>query len=600
MRLLPSLLILLFGQPIFAATTYYVRTDGNDTNCNGSANVADSIPVRPNCAEKTIIAGVAHAAGPGDVISIGPGTFTETAAVTVPALGANGNPIIIRGASAATTIYRRVNCTVDDNSCGVVITDKNYIRFTDLTFKDFNGKSAFDVISTSGTHSGIEITNCIIDNVGNRGVLDSGGTDFSKFVHTYGAGNHANYLITGNTFTGVYGVVLHLTHLNTALIDSNTFINNHASQAGSQNGYNFMAKSVQGGNGCNFLTVTNNTVRDMVKDSYIAAAGSVCGQLRNQVCKLSGGIFYFDAGALNSTVQDNFVQNINAANAANVSLAVVLFESGVNNSLAKNNVIINANGDILRAFQNGSYGTQINNNNTFDGNSYYGNGCAFSAMNSTSYVVKNNIFYSTDTSHWIAGETDKSSGGVYQNNLYYNGGGGSINTWNVVNPNSACEAANVSFATWKDASHANSGSTELNTNPLYVSASDLHLQGTSPAINTGVAGIDMGAYPFDSAPDPAVIIVARPIGTLNVGDPANLIWTVNPTFTGNVKIEISHNNAGGYELLVASVAGQDQTYPWTVAFPACSQCFLKITSLSDPSVIGITDSPFVISGQILK
>ena len=45
-------------QPARAASPIYVRTNGHDTQCNGTVNVAYSLLVSPNCAVATIQRGV--------------------------------------------------------------------------------------------------------------------------------------------------------------------------------------------------------------------------------------------------------------------------------------------------------------------------------------------------------------------------------------------------------------------------------------------------------------------------------------------------------------------------------------------------------------
>lgn len=68
----------------------FVRTDGDNTVCNGSANVAASDAVIPNCAVKTIAKGISIATT-GGTVNVGPGTYAENVAVNkaVTLLGNN-------------------------------------------------------------------------------------------------------------------------------------------------------------------------------------------------------------------------------------------------------------------------------------------------------------------------------------------------------------------------------------------------------------------------------------------------------------------------------------------------------------------------------
>ncbi len=71
------------------AATYFVRTDGSDTLCNGTAN-ASSIPAnQPNCAFLTITKAV-NTAIAGDTINVAAGTYTETVTIN-QSVTLNGN-----------------------------------------------------------------------------------------------------------------------------------------------------------------------------------------------------------------------------------------------------------------------------------------------------------------------------------------------------------------------------------------------------------------------------------------------------------------------------------------------------------------------------
>ena len=65
-----------------AATPIYVRGDGNDVNCNGTVNVADSVMARPNCAVASVGLGVGLVDNNG-VVDIHTGTYAIGAQVVV-------------------------------------------------------------------------------------------------------------------------------------------------------------------------------------------------------------------------------------------------------------------------------------------------------------------------------------------------------------------------------------------------------------------------------------------------------------------------------------------------------------------------------------
>jgi len=569
--------------------TYYVTSSGSGSTCS----------IGSPCG--SVVIGIGKLSAPDDALNIGAGTFLETSGASFTADGTSGHPILITGAGAGSTIWRRTNCGASTSGCAIQFTNADYVTISGITFKDFSGKTVLDVQANTGftTHA-INVIDCAVDTVGNRGVLD-GSDDYSKFYYTHGQGTIANLILTGNAFTGVYGAPFKLNSVHTALVDSNTSTANHASQAGSDNTYQFLIRGlVQLGTGTIDTTVTNNIIHDLVVDLY--GVGSVCGAARNATCKWNGGMFYLDAGASNNIVEKNLAYDINTADAA-ASYTGIIFESGCNGNLAKNNRFINLGGNNVIAMQNGSYKTNANNTNTFDGNATYGSMCSFSAMNTTSYSVKNNIFYTTNTSRWIVGESNKASGGVYTNNLYYNtlGSGSNQTAWET-DGSSNCSSPNLSYTAWVDASHTNSAATSLNADPLYTNpgSHDVTLQGGSPAVAAGVGGVDLGAFPDTNPPSGGTITVNYPnaLEQIFTGSSINITWDI-VNLSGNVKIEASHTSGAAYgETIVSSIAASAGTYAWTVSNQAVTAGFkVKITSLSDPSVFDESDVASTIYGQ---
>jgi len=78
-----------------SAAAYYVRVDGSDTACNGSANAAATSA--PNCSFKTITKSASKAVA-GDNVSIQPGSFSEV--VTLSKAGTSAAPIVFSGPGA--------------------------------------------------------------------------------------------------------------------------------------------------------------------------------------------------------------------------------------------------------------------------------------------------------------------------------------------------------------------------------------------------------------------------------------------------------------------------------------------------------------------
>jgi hypothetical protein len=91
-------LLVLFATaaPLSAsAAAYFVRVDGNDSVCNGTANAPST--AAPQCAFRTIQKS-ANVAVAGDNVSIQPGTFSETLSLTKA--GTSAAPILFSGPGA--------------------------------------------------------------------------------------------------------------------------------------------------------------------------------------------------------------------------------------------------------------------------------------------------------------------------------------------------------------------------------------------------------------------------------------------------------------------------------------------------------------------
>jgi hypothetical protein len=79
-----------------------------------------------------------------------------------------------------------------------------------------------------------------------------------------------------------------------------------------------------------------------------------------------------------------------------------------------------------------------------------------------------------------------------------------------------------------------------------------------------------------------------------VGSTQTIRWTSNG-ITGYVKIEMSRNNGTSWATLITKTAN-DGAFSWKVIAPATTQALIRIKSVSNPSVIGISSANFRIGG----
>ncbi len=162
-------------RPAHAASTYYVRTDGSDTLCNGSVDIGpdDETMPAPNCAFATIGKAIQVAVN-GDTIVVGIGVFTENLTLNeaLNLRGANAN-ISGCGSVEAETVIVPSNAAVrtlelQTGSAGATINGFN-----------FSGGSR-SIESTSGPLDNLSIiNNRFVGFTGNAIVLNDPGTDIT-------------------------------------------------------------------------------------------------------------------------------------------------------------------------------------------------------------------------------------------------------------------------------------------------------------------------------------------------------------------------------------------------------------------------------------
>lgn len=139
--------VLCLWASVASATTYYVRTDGNNANA-GTANTAGG-------AWRTIDYGADHAAA-GDTVRVQAGTYVETATPGVS--GTSGSTVTLVADGTVTT-------------CGMDFSAKSYIRIVGFTMNpnasSCGGSPSPIVYIHGGTNTGLEFWNNDIGNLGN-------------------------------------------------------------------------------------------------------------------------------------------------------------------------------------------------------------------------------------------------------------------------------------------------------------------------------------------------------------------------------------------------------------------------------------------------
>lgn len=130
LRVLPLSILLLAGVNVASAATYYVRTVGSDTVCNGTAPDAPGVGTTPNCAFRSLYRANQDAVC-GDTIDVGAGEFFETTKTVIGDDCSSGSPLTIQGAGVGQTwifgtMVRATSCSESGTNSYVCTPPANF------------------------------------------------------------------------------------------------------------------------------------------------------------------------------------------------------------------------------------------------------------------------------------------------------------------------------------------------------------------------------------------------------------------------------------------------------------------------------------------
>jgi parallel beta-helix repeat protein len=514
-----------------------------------------------------------------------------------------GNVITFKPEPATGTVFIR-HPSSTEISGGAIITGqgKRYIRIEGLTFKDSKSATGISMLETNSavdfngvdtTVYGWEIVNNTFDNCG-PSVLDPVTVEQIKGVRA------RDITVSGNTFinSAGYGISPDNSYRWTVTGNSDDGRRKHRP---SWAPFVQSAFSWQNGVCCATPGSTHKT------GGYFTYSDNVIGPATSG--QLSSGI-RLDAGAHNSTFLRNKVSG---------HVFGIYLEAGANLNLVQENIVYNGQDVTIGAsnFKSSGFSTagtgRANgaHNNTWLNNVAYNNNAGFLIRQSQNPTLKNNISVNNARVQFltIAGYTISP---VFKNNLSWKTGAvqGStaINNWNcalVAGSDSACTnttAADETFNAWVTAA-AETGA--VFGNPLFVNPDsatyDFHLQAGSPAVGTGLSGVDIGAYPEDSpappTPDNITIIQIASGQSIYWGDSVPIHWQSN--FADNVTLQVSYDGGTSYSTILPNIAN-DGAENWTVTGPASTNVKFKAIKTTNPAVFDVTDNTLTILGIYAK
>jgi len=560
------------------AATWYVRTDGNNSN-TGSANTSGG-------AKLTLDAALSIATlAAGDTIEVGVGTFTDTANTDVA--GSSGSRITINGAGQGVT-YLNGPITVDQP----YYTLKNFScteKYTkNITLAEAADYTIIEYITTVRPWYFVDFQgadNCIVRNC-----------DISRWMENAAINlSGSNNEISANSFhNGTEGTdVIRANGQNDCVITGNTF-------------YDLFTPNNNSGTSTDTLALTNGTkslttqgAMGWVVDDYIKIQLST-----DSGTWMKGWITAYDSGTGAMTVDIVTTRN----GGPSYSSWIVKLNAAGNHS------------DIIQAFGNdnanttdqGSYNLVFEKNLIYDSDAQWGNVSTDGETNIIDWTFRNNIFRNARLQFNLIGNTTPYSppptGFKFHNNTFFN----DMGTTGLAGPpaeiynNIFCRIGNIESAgpygggvvladynlmtdyddSAKTAYPKNVGQEANGINGGYTPTQifvdpvngDFHLAVGSPAIDAGMtiasvtndfAGTartgtyDMGAYAYvtdTTPPDPPV----APSGSVD-GGTITLVFEESVTFGAGGNAGWTLSMSGGASTMTYSAGSGTATLVYTLS-----------------------------------
>ncbi len=465
----------LFVLPAFPQTNLYVDgTSGNDNN-NGTSLGTAWKTIQKAC----------NTATPNSIVQIKAGTYHENIVLNVS--GTSGNPIIIRNYMNDEVV---IDGTGTTGTTLLSITNKNYLRFQNLTIQNKTAKDAQGVLvetTGSATSTALSFSNIIIKNINwtnNASTIPTDNDNAQGFI-AYGRN----------------GGISNLTIENSQVFNNILGFSEAISLDGNINGFIIKNCQVHDNTNIGIAAIGN------YKTSSVPATDHARnGVISNNTCyknvslyATSGGI-YIDGGKSISVEKNKCYENGNG-------IELGCEENGTTDSITvKNNLVYN---NQQTGIYVGGYTTKttgqvlysIIRNNAFFQNNYSKDGTGEVAISKASYCIfENNIFYTNNQNSLISADNiSPQIGNIFNYNCWYTPSGDAADitvNWGKVTYNT--------FAAYKTGTSQEANS--LFKNPGFITSSlptpDLHVAITSVCINTGdpATAISLGETDYAGNP----------------------------------------------------------------------------------------------------
>ena len=478
-----------------SATTYYISPVGSDSNSGSSTSPW-----------KTLSYACSRVTFKGDIIHVIAGTYTETKqcnlAEGISLVGDGANVSIIKSNNAGYNEFLILESSVEGTNGNQTISG---IAFDG---NDLVGKEAIKV----RRRSNVKIHDCTFTNFKYSGVTFKGQTEGSQVAPTVWAkGNEFfnNIIINCSIFEGyAYGALI-ICGQDGLLIHHNTISQLGRAQGSNGDCISFLEHGWNRG-----VKIYNNeiTCEPYFSNNFAIELWNVLGgfEIYNNTIRGTIDFLHLSKGAYEHSLELH--DNIIGPETQPTKQQVGLWLETENSDLIVRNNYFRNNHEAIRmdTYKSGEFFNNINiYSNIFDGLSFIGSNSGkgiFINAGVTSNTFSNiNIWNNTfnakfgtaNTAVWLPGNGMSTKISI-RNNIIFgftsgppvnSSSGGSLNTISIEN-NCFYGCGNSNNPSYGSITPTNlTTANNLKANPLFVSATDFHLQSTSPCI---AAGINIG------------------------------------------------------------------------------------------------------------
>lgn len=460
------------GTPVPGTCARFVATDGNDNN-DGAALATPWRTVQK----------ATNSAQPGEIVCVRGGTYNER--VTINVSGAAGAYITFQSYPGETAILDGTGLAVPNADNGMVyVKDRSYIIVKGFEIRNYKTSTRNYVpigIRLTGTAHHIEIRNNKIHHIEHNGTNVNGTDAHGIAIHgTSGTAALNNVIVDGNELYSL------------KLGSSEALVIN-----GNVDGWQVTHNLIHDVNNIGIDAIgfeSTAPANDQARNGLIAFNDVYNIDTRGNVAygnDRSAGCIYVDGGR-------DIVIEYNKAHNCNLGVEIASEHAGKATSFVtvRNNLIYNNTevGIAMGGYDNQRGSTE---NCTIVNNTLYNNNTSndwgselYIQYDTRNNVIKNNLVVAGVARWFIRSWSAVMSGNVVDYNLFFTSGGGGNWEWKAV--------TYTSFAAYQSGS-GNDAHSPNGLDPLFVDAAggNLHLQGTSPAIDAGQNLAEAGPVDID-------------------------------------------------------------------------------------------------------